>query len=247
MENQLIKKPENSGVSIFSTLAGFEHWQRVAKMISSSTLVPRAYQGNVSNTMIAIELANRIGISPFMVMQNLDVIQGKPSWNSTFIISAINSCGRFEPLRFEFEGEKGTEEFGCRAITKDKSGAVLKGPKVDWKMVKSEGWLSKNGSKWKTMPELMFHYRAASFFGRLYAPDILKGMHSVDEVTEMTEVVIDQKQMDEEEEENRAIHFIATAESVEQLEQVKPYVEEKGGDLLKDYQKKEKELKAQKQ
>ena len=48
-------------------------------------------------------------------------------------------------------------------------------------MVKAEKWLQKNGSKWQTMPELMFHYRAASFFGRLYAPDILKGMHTIEE------------------------------------------------------------------
>jgi hypothetical protein len=60
-------------------------------------------------------------------------------------------------------------------------GNDLVSPSVTWKMVIEEGWLSKTGSKWKTMPELMFQYRCASFFGRLYAPDILKGMQSVEE------------------------------------------------------------------
>jgi len=178
-------KMEKADVSIFSTIESFEHWQRVAKMISSSDIVPKAYHGNVSNTMIAIELANRIGISPFMVMQNLDVIQGRPSWNSTFIIAALNSCGRFSAIRFVFEGKEGTDEYGCRAVSKDSEGLILTGPLVNWKMVKDEGWLSKAGSKWKTMPELMFQYRAASFFGRLYAPDILKGMHSADETMDI--------------------------------------------------------------
>jgi hypothetical protein len=56
-------------------------------------------------------------------------------------------------------------------------------------MVKSEGWLQKTGSKWQTMPELMFQYRAASFFGRLYAPDILKGMQTVDEVKDVVSTI----------------------------------------------------------
>lgn len=44
------------------------------------------------------------------------------------------------------------------------------------------GWYSKNGSKWQTMPELMLRYRAATFFGRLYAPDILMGMKAEEEL-----------------------------------------------------------------
>lgn len=183
--NELIQAAKANSPSpggAFSTIEAFEHWQRVAKMVSESNIVPANYQKNVANVMIAIEMANRIGVSPFMVMQNLDIIKGKPSWSSTFIISAINSCGRFDPLRFVFEGEKKTDDFGCRAITKDISGQVCEGPLVNWRMVKAEGWLAKAGSKWATMPELMFQYRSASFFGRLYAPDILNGMHSVEEI-----------------------------------------------------------------
>jgi hypothetical protein len=139
--------------------------------------------------MIALEMANRLKISPFEVMQNLDIIKGKPSWSSTFIIASINACGRFKPLRFEFVGTQKTDEYGCRAYTEDLDGNKLVGPTVTWLMVKSEGWLSKTGSKWQTMPELMFQYRAASFFGRLYAPDILKGMQTVDEVKDVVSTI----------------------------------------------------------
>jgi hypothetical protein len=52
-------------------------------------------------------------------------------------------------------------------------------------MANAEGWVSKAGSKWKTMPELMMRYRAAAFFGRLYAPEITMGMHSVEEVVDI--------------------------------------------------------------
>lgn len=225
MENTELALRTGTGVaqaSVFSTLEAFEHWQRVAKMISSSNIVPKNYQGNVANTMIAIEIANRIGISPFMVMQNLDIIQGKPSWNSTFIIAALNSCGRFEPLRFKFEGQRDTDGYGCRAVTKDMEGNSLSGPLVTWLMVKEEGWLSKPGSKWKTMPELMFQYRAASFFGRLYAPDILKGMHSNDEVFDVINKprTMDVETLNDEEEAARAMEWIEKAQTLEDLEMI---------------------------
>jgi len=140
--------------------------------------------------MIAMEMANRLKISPFEVMQNLDIIKGKPSWSSTFIIASLNSCGRFKPLRFEFVGnDTKSDEYGCRAYTDDMDGNKIVGPMVTWLMVKAEGWLSKSGSKWQTMPELMCQYRAASFFGRLYAPDILKGMQTVDEVKDVVSTI----------------------------------------------------------
>lgn len=168
---------------VFADKQVFEHSQRVAKMMTTSSLVPKEYQNNIPNIMIALEMANRIGASPLMVMQNLNIIQGRPSWSSQFIISALNSCKRFSPLRFKMDGEG--DEYGCTAWAKDSTGEILEGPKVTWKMATAEGWTTKGGSKWKTMPELMFRYRAAAFFGRLYAPDVLMGMGTSDEAEDI--------------------------------------------------------------
>jgi hypothetical protein len=68
----------------------FEHAQSVAKMLCTSALIPKEFQGNIQNTMISLEMANRIGASPLAVMQNLYIVHGKPSWSSTFIIASIN-------------------------------------------------------------------------------------------------------------------------------------------------------------
>lgn len=189
--------------SVFEDSGAFENAQRMAKALSQSDLVPAIYKNNLPNTMIALEMAHRTGSSPLMVMQNLDIIKGKPSWSSQFIISALNSCGRFEPLRFEFEGVEKTDDYGCYAYTKSKlDGKTIKGPKVTWKMVKGEGWFSKkdkNGnetSKWQTMPELMFQYRSASFFGRLHAPDVLQGMYSKEEIEDIGSVQVSEEQKD---------------------------------------------------
>lgn len=191
-DSQLASVPS---IPVFNDKLAFEHAQRVSKMLGMSSLVPKDYQNNIPNIMIALEMANRIGASPLMVMQNLNIIQGRPSWSSQFIISALNSCKRFTPLRFKMEGEG--DEYGCTAWAKDHSGEVLEGPKVTWKMAKDEGWSTKGGSKWKTMPELMFRYRAAAFFGRLYAPDVLMGMGSADEADDIVAnetQLIDQRQ-----------------------------------------------------
>jgi hypothetical protein len=157
--------------------AQFEHAQRIAKVLSSSDLVPTQYKNNVANTLVALEMANRMGASPLMVMQNLHIIHGRPSWGSSFIIASLNSCGRFTTLRFQGDANK------CKAVATDKAtGEVLEGPTVSLDMAKAEGWLDKAGSKWKTMPELMLKYRAAAFFGRLYAPEVLMGMQKVNQI-----------------------------------------------------------------
>jgi len=149
---------KQTSVSVYENGASFEHAQRIAKSLAQSELVPKEYKGNIPNTLIAIEISNRIGASVLMVIQNLNIINGKPSWSSTFIISAINNCGKFSPLQFDVTGSGAT--LNCYAWAKDlKSGNVLKGPKVTMQMAKAEGWLDKNGSKWQTMPELMIMSR----------------------------------------------------------------------------------------
>jgi len=165
------------------SITNFEHAQRVAKALSSSNLIPQNYQGNIPNTLVALEMANRIGASPLMVMQNLHVIHGRPSWSSSFIIAAINSCGRFSALKFV------TDKQGCKAVaTELATGELIEGPTVTLEMAAAEGWATKAGSKWKTMPELMLRYRAAAFFGRLYAPDILMGMQTAEEAVDVVSV-----------------------------------------------------------
>lgn len=164
------------------SISNFDHAQRVAKALSASTMIPAGYQNNIPNTLVALEMAHRIGASPLMVMQNLHIIHGRPSWSSSFIIAALNSCGRFSALNFETSADGKS----CTAVaTEIATGSVIKGPTVSLEMANAEGWATKAGSKWRTMPELMLRYRAAAFFGRLYAPEILMGMQTTEEVADI--------------------------------------------------------------
>lgn len=173
-------------ITAFANETAFDAAQRMAKALTSSALVPTTFRGaeNTGSALIALEIAQRLGASPLMVMQNLNVINGRPAWSSQFIIAALNSCGRFSPLRFDVTGEGDKRQ--CIAWAYDiKDEERLEGPAVSIATAKAEGWYSKAGSKWQTMPELMLRYRAAAFFGRLYAPDILMGMQSVEEIVDV--------------------------------------------------------------
>lgn len=189
MSNELSPPPEVTDIQIQRENAAFEMLQRQAKMFSSSSLVPKDFQGNIANCAIGINIAKRLGADPFMVLQNIDIIYGRPSFRATFLIAMVNASGRFEPLQFRMEGDEGKPSRSCVAWTKSKAdGTPLEGPKITLEMAKAEGWSTKNGSKWLTMPELMLRYRAAAFFARLYAPDITLGMMTAEEAVDMGSV-----------------------------------------------------------
>lgn len=169
----------------FMTAGNFELSQRVAKMLSMSTIVPKEYQNNVANCAVALNMAARIKSDPLMTMQNLIIIHGRPTWSSQFLIATFNTCGRFSSLRYEFFGDKDKDSYGCRATAIELStGEKLVGTDVTIAIAKSEGWYQKNGSKWKTMPQQMLMYRSAAWFIRAIAPEISMGLHTQEEIVD---------------------------------------------------------------
>lgn len=170
---------------VFSAIDAFESAQRMAKALASSDIVPSKYKGNLSNCLVALEVANRTGQSPLAVMQSLDIVHGKPTWTAQYVIGAINTDTRFaQPLAFEMKGEGAKRT--CFAWTVDRQGNRVEGPVISYEMAKAEGWVDRAGSKWKTMPDLMLRYRAATSFGKIYIPEKLLGMASEDEARDVT-------------------------------------------------------------
>ena len=204
-----------------------------------------------SNCLIALNMANRMGYDPLMIMQNLYIIEGRPAWSSQFIIAAINACGKFDPLQFEIvnEGEKEIEyvnsywengkklsakatvkleNLTCIAWTTDKKGNRLQSDKISMEMAVKEGWYQKNGSKWQTMAGQMLRYRAAAFFGRIYAPEILMGIYSADEVRDFVDVTPEPSPQQAAQPKQQQLPcydikpLLAQIEAITTLEQVRP-------------------------
>lgn len=190
----------------FGSLQSFELAQRAAKLLAQSDLVPKEYQGNIPNCVIALNMAQRMDADPLMVMQNLYIVHGSPGWSAQFLISTFNTSGRFTALRYDWIGEEGTDEWGCKAwATEKETGERLEGSPVTIGLAKAEGWHQRNGSKWKTMPGQMLMYRAASWFIRTYAPEIAMGMHTDLEIIDCDdyEVIESQVKTEVEEEANK--------------------------------------------
>lgn len=250
MANELQPKGNNAVVVAQPTQVGFNFFdpvqfdtmQRVCKLFASSELVPDMYKASdknpmdkaMANCMIAIEIAQRIGASPLMVMQNMVPIYGKPSWSSKFLVATVNTCGRFNPLQYrftekgmlgmvdytdyvwdnatrskravlkQFDGKK-IMDIECVAYTTAKgSDKVLESSPVSVRLAIQEGWYTKNGSKWQTMTRQMLMYRAASFWTSAYAPELSMGMKTVEEYQDIQDVDYQEIITPEEERKNNA-------------------------------------------
>lgn len=178
MDNEIAQVEQTRGLStgVFSNPDSFQEIYNIGKMFASSSLVPQAYQGKPMDCTIAVDMANRMGVSPMMVMQNLYVVRGKPSWSGQACTSMIMASGRFKNVRHVYTGERNTDSWGCYLEAQRVEGnEIVKGAEVTIKMAKDEEWYSKSGSKWKTMPELMLAYRASAFFARVHIPNALMG------------------------------------------------------------------------
>lgn len=155
---------------------------KMAGILANSTVIPQQYRGKVGDCLIAMDIGNRLGTSPIMVMQNSQVVQGNFTWKGSACKAMIDGCGRFDKSEYVYFGEPKSSEWGCFLQAYDKhTDKLIRGPIVTLQMAQDEGWLGKNGSKWKTMPEIMLAYRAATFFARLHCPEVLMGFMTAEE------------------------------------------------------------------
>ena len=173
----------------FYSTAAMNQLQKITDVFNKSSLAPETYRGtqNWGNCAIVLSMAARMNADPLMMLQNVYVVYGQPAMSSKMMIALFNQCGRYDSIHYKETGKKGTDSHGCIAWAKEKAtGEVLEGPEITIKVAKDEGWYDKSGSKWKTMPDQMLRYRAASWFIRTTAPELSIGFQTTDEVIDVT-------------------------------------------------------------
>lgn len=183
LKNELTEVKENS-MTVYGDVGIYNQYFKIAECLSRSEMIPQSYRNKPESVLVAIDVARQVQMSPLMVMQNLYIIQGKPSWSANYSASVIKT--NFKDVKVELNGE-GLQR-GCRIIATDKSGNLCEGTRVTIEMAKQEGWFSKTGSKWQTMPDQMLIYRAYSFFARAYCPDKLLGIHDEFENVDISKI-----------------------------------------------------------
>lgn len=162
-------------VSLYTDVNLFQQFYKMAESLSKTELVPQNYRNKPESCLLAIDIARQVGCkSPFYIMQNLHMIQGKPSWSGQYSAAVVRA--NFKEVRLEWKGKDDEDGCGCRVVAKDSNGNECIGTWVTMKMAKAEGWVDKAGSKWKTMPLQMLQYRAFAFFARVNCPEKLLGV-----------------------------------------------------------------------
>ena len=154
--------------------AAFNDLFKKAQYLAKSDLVPDNYKNKPANCMIALDTANKLGVSPYFVMEQLTIVRGRRSWSGQACGSIINHYPKFKDVELVYVGKEGEDSWGAyvTAVRKD-NGKTIKGTTVTIKMAKAEGWTS--NQKWVSMPEQMLAYRAYAFFARVYCADALNG------------------------------------------------------------------------
>lgn len=158
----------------------FELEQRRAMALSKSAFFPDNLKGDVASAVIVYDMANRMNISVMEVAQSIYIIYNKPSFATAFLVARLNQSGMIKgSLKTVISKDK--QSCYCSAIDAV-TGEENIGMTITMQIAKAEGWTSKKGSKWVTMPELMLRKRAQSFFIKEFYPQVMFGMQTVEDL-----------------------------------------------------------------
>jgi hypothetical protein len=160
----------------------FARVERMAQLLARSQLLPAAFRGKPEDVFFAFLIAQQMGVDVFTVLQSIHFVNGKPGWAAPFLISRANASGVFtDEIKFETTGE-GPSLAVTASATLKKSGERVSRT-VSLAMAAADGW-TKN-AKYRSLPEQMLSYRAATFLIRLYCPGILYGLRPTDELEDI--------------------------------------------------------------
>lgn len=189
-KNLVTVQPQQNQVTTINFFGGvdiFKEGWNMAGVLAGSDLIPQHFRGKKENCLIALNMAQRMQADPLMVMQNLVIVHGNPTFEAKFAIACFNATGKYSPIRYEEVGERGKDSWGYIAYAIEKAtGEVCKGPEVTIGTAKAEGWYNQN-PKWKNIPDLMLRYRAASWFIRTTDPGVMMGFQTKEEAEDFAD------------------------------------------------------------
>jgi len=186
----------DSGLAMMMNHDTFAQMQRIAAMYSQSDFVPDNFKGKPGNIMIAMNLAQRLGVDLFMLMQSMYIVHGRPGFEAKFMIALANARAPFEgPIDWVFERFPNGKIKSCTAFAVHKINGKRYTATIDSEMVTMFGWdrdkKRRDGgvefSKWKQMDEQMYSYRSAAFLIRKVCPEVIMGMLTTDELHEIAD------------------------------------------------------------
>lgn len=175
------QQSQGSALAFLHDGEAFNHIWRVAKAFSASKMVPTHFQNRPEDCMVALMMAQQLEVNPLLALQNLQVVNGRAGFSASFAIGLANQRGPFAgPITWTSKGSGDDLEVTAHAIVKLTGEQVSVSTSIA--LAKAEGWVNRAGSKYRSMPEQMLRYRAATWLIRLHCPEVLLGLHTDDEI-----------------------------------------------------------------
>jgi hypothetical protein len=183
--SEVATKPSSNGSSLSPVVKSFSmvpqtlaDAMKLAEMIAASDLAPKDFKGKPGNTLIAMQMGAEIGIPPLQAIQNIAVINGRPSIFGDLGKGLLLAGGcRIEER--DMKEVKATGEGWCKVTRPDGSQPVIRTFSID--NAKDAGLWGKQGP-WTLTPYRMLAWRAFWFAARDGAADMLKGLAGAEEV-----------------------------------------------------------------
>ena len=153
-------------------------------MLANSSMVPRAYQGKPQDILVCVQWGMEMGLAPMQALQNIAVINGKPSVYGDAAMALVQASPVCEDVEEFFEGE-GTPNPVAVCVAKRKGRKPVTA-RFSVEDAKRAGLWAKQGP-WSAYPKRMMQMRARGFALRDAFPDVLKGMITVEEAQDYPE------------------------------------------------------------
>jgi hypothetical protein len=151
-----------------------------SKMISSSGMVPAAYKGKPQDILVAIQWGYEVGLQPMQALQNIAVINGKPSVYGDAAIALVKADPRCRGVKETIEGEG--DNMIARCVVRRAYGDEIEETEATFSVddAKRAKLWGKQGP-WSQYPKRMLAMRARGFAIRDAFPDAMKGMITAEE------------------------------------------------------------------
>lgn len=155
-----------------------------SEMLSSSNMVPKAYQGKPQDILVCVQWGMEMGLAPMQALQNIAVINGKPSVYGDAMMALVQASAVCEDVEEYFENEGTPNPVAvCVAKRRGRKPVIAKFSMED---AKRAGLWGKQGP-WSAYPKRMMQMRARGFALRDAFPDVLKGLISAEEAQDYPE------------------------------------------------------------
>jgi hypothetical protein len=149
-----------------------------SERLAKSQMVPRNYQNKPEDVLVAVQWGLEIGLAPMQALQNISVINGKPSVYGDAALALVQASPVCEDVQEYVEGEGTTNPVAvCIAIRKGRKPVTVKFSVED---ARRAGLWGKQGP-WTQYPKRMLQMRARGFALRDAFPDVLKGLITSEE------------------------------------------------------------------